>query len=361
MIRYLMSFALLCTALAAELPTMYKYPTADLDKLKGLESEGKITPQQLKDWDAKTAEAVKKGELSYVDGVRVYTYLYVAQQEAANLAHNAKGSYAGTLEPVSQGILELFFPSDADGTGDPLSKAIAEMVLAKLKARMVREDQLPQGFSPAEKDRALYNVGLSAGKWIPWHAQPANDYWAAPPMPEHDPRWRGEVMQMKKIQDPTNPDKRQAIEFWAGMQGAGSGDWRVIANQFLFSRNVPLPKMLQVRATLMKGLYDGTIVAFGSKYAYGVMRPKMRDPSVHYEIPSPAHPSYPSGHSTESTIAANILSHFFPSQADRWQAQAREAGMSRLWAGIHYPADHEAGKDSGKRVAEKVLEETPPQ
>jgi hypothetical protein len=41
----------------------------------------------------------------------------------------------------------------------------------------------------------------------------------------------------------------------------------------------------------------------------------------------------------------------FPSGSAFFRAQRDEAGLSRLYGGIHYPADIDVGKQVGERVA----------
>ena len=108
----------------------------------------------------------------------------------------------------------------------------------------------------------------------------------------------------------------------------------------------------------MIGLYDCSIVCFTAKYHFLDIRPKIYDPSITYIIDVPKHPSYPAGHAIEGTVASLILSHFFEEKSAHWKQMATESGLSRIWAGIHYPIDIEAGIESGTKVANKVLEST---
>ncbi|MGH2374189.1 MAG: phosphatase PAP2 family protein, partial [bacterium] len=100
---------------------------------------------------------------------------------------------------------------------------------------------------------------------------------------------------------------------------------------------------------------DAVIAVFDSKYTYWVKRPFMMDRSIRTVMPTPNHPSYPAGHSTLSAAAATILSHYFPEATDTWQALAREAGLSRVWGGIHFPMDNEQGLILGDRVAREAI------
>jgi hypothetical protein len=46
----------------------------------------------------------------------------------------------------------------------------------------------------------------------------------------------------------------------------------------------------------------------------------------------------------------------FPSERSRLEAMTEEAGMSRIYAGLHYRFDIEAGQELGRQVARYVLE-----
>jgi membrane-associated phospholipid phosphatase len=72
-------------------------------------------------------------------------------------------------------------------------------------------------------------------------------------------------------------------------------------------------------------------------------------------FPVPNHPSYPSNHSTTSAGYAEVLAYLFPTRADFIRAVGKEAGDSRIWAGIHYQMDNMAGAALGKSVAQVFI------
>jgi hypothetical protein len=72
---------------------------------------------------------------------------------------------------------------------------------------------------------------------------------------------------------------------------------------------------------------------------------------------TPRHPSYPSGHSTYSGAASEILSYFFPDYSGEFTKLADNTGMARLWAGIHYRSDHLQGMRLGRCVARLVIDQ----
>ena len=70
---------------------------------------------------------------------------------------------------------------------------------------------------------------------------------------------------------------------------------------------------------------------------------------------TPCFPSYPSNHAVFSTARSEMLAYLFPVHADEIRAIGKEGGDSRIWAGIHYQIDLDAGKLVGKSVADKFI------
>jgi membrane-associated phospholipid phosphatase len=74
------------------------------------------------------------------------------------------------------------------------------------------------------------------------------------------------------------------------------------------------------------------------------------DPSFLSYIATPPFPSYVSGHSTTSGAASTVLDARFPDAARKLRAWADEAAVSRLYGGIHFRSDNEAGLLLGKTI-----------
>ena len=131
---------------------------------------------------------------------------------------------------------------------------------------------------------------------------------------------------------------------------------------------------------------DARIEVWGGKYAYLFWRPVTSlnaeaDGSVKdYTkwtplITTPAHPSYPSGHSATVTAGYEVLKKFFgdknklelhtttPGEPARvvesLSAVEWENGYSRVYGGIHYSFENSAAQNVGRKVAEYVLANGP--
>jgi len=85
-------------------------------------------------------------------------------------------------------------------------------------------------------------------------------------------------------------------------------------------------------------------------------------------ITTPNHPSYISGHSGVAGAGATILEDYFGDAHDfcllssgltrcfdSFSGAAQDAANSRLWGGIHWRFDNEAGTALGREVAEYAL------
>jgi membrane-associated phospholipid phosphatase len=66
-------------------------------------------------------------------------------------------------------------------------------------------------------------------------------------------------------------------------------------------------------------------------------------------FPVPNHPSYPSNHSALSTARCEVLAYLFPTRAEFIRKVGKEAGDSRIWAGIHYQMDNQ-------KIADKYVQ-----
>lgn len=341
------------------LPLYFSYFKEDIEALKNLNSSLSMDNKQLQKWDKIAEDGVINQKLTFYERTRMFTYLYVAQQEAAFLSKNSKGDFQGSLEPISYKVLTLFLNQNAlpqKKSSDPFSETLAKIVFAKIQERVEEEDALPYEFNVPEKLKKDFSAGLIVAKWIPWIAKPSKKYWPPPPPAMDQPEWKEQVRKIQEEQHPITPEKLQAIDRWAAQSDPWSDDWRMIANNYIFDQSVSFYLALKVRSTIMIALYDGVAAYATAKYHFLVIRPGTYDPQVKYLIPVPKHPSYPAGHSAEGAIAATVLSHFFPKDTKKWRELENETYHSRIWAGIHYPIDMKAGKESGTKVANKILQ-----
>jgi membrane-associated phospholipid phosphatase len=353
-------FGCACSPFLCATEPIFQYDVADLQALAELSSDHTMSLQEVQKWDAIASRAVEENHFNFYEGVRFFTYLYVAQNEAITLTNNLNQTFKGSLDPISYQVTTLFFPEIEKTTlfnEDPFSLKLAEMILTHIAARVEKENSLHATFFVPLNLKQDFSAGLDVAKWTPWFAKPEKDYWPAPPPSIQDPIWQKQIAAIKNAQNPMTEEKKRVIFRWAGLAYPGSSDFREIANQYFLCHDVPLKTVLLARSIMMIGLYDCVIAYTSCKYHYLFPRPQKLDPTVVYIIPVPKHPSYPSGHATESTVVARILSHFFPQDSHSWENLGQICRNSRIWAGIHYPIDNEAGIVCGNKVADTILTE----
>jgi hypothetical protein len=134
--------------------------------------------------------------------------------------------------------------------------------------------------------------------------------------------------------------------------------WNDILTVKLFEYQLDRNPPRAARAYALMGIaaHDGLIACWDGKYTYWAARPNMLDASLVTLFPNPSHPTYPSAHAMFDGPYSEVLGYLFPRDADYFTAQAQEAGLSRIWAGIHFRSDIEAGLEIGRAVARKVIE-----
>jgi PAP2 superfamily len=128
------------------------------------------------------------------------------------------------------------------------------------------------------------------------------------------------------------------------------GHWNVVAHPYLADADFSEVRTARVFALLNMALHDAAIACWDAKFTYFNPRPSQLDPGIRTVMGLPNFPSYTSGHSTFSAAAAEVLSYLFPSGRPYFESQRDEAGISRLYGGIHYRSDIEIGIEHGKRV-----------
>ena len=185
-------------------------------------------------------------------------------------------------------------------------------------------------------------------------------------------------------------EQTEIAKYWVGPAGTvlPPGQWNRIARTVATARVNSMPENARLFALLNFGMADAQISCWDTKYTYNFVRPITAirnaandgnpdtdaDPAWTPLVTTPAHPSYTSGHSTVSAAAATVLGNFFGNDsiafADTaelsaggatltrsfggFQEAAEEAAASRLYAGIHWQFDNQAGLNAGRQVGQFV-------
>jgi len=145
--------------------------------------------------------------------------------------------------------------------------------------------------------------------------------------------------------------------FWQSTSGTFAWSYPYL-NRWILEDELDANPPRAARAFALMGVvsYDGFLASQDGKFAYWYLRPAQLDPAMIPLFPAPNFPSYPSNHATLSTARAEVMAYLFPAHATEIRAIGKEAGDSRVWAGIHYEMDLRSGRELGTKVAQKVID-----
>ena len=144
--------------------------------------------------------------------------------------------------------------------------------------------------------------------------------------------------------------------YWQSPEGLNTWPYRYL-DKWIFENKLDQnpPRVARAYALVASVLFDAFIASQDGKFTYWYIRPPQLDPSIVPLFAVPNFPSYPSNHSTFSAARSEMLAYLFPEHADFIRAVGKEAGDSRIWAGIHFPMDNVAGVALGKSVAQVFI------
>lgn len=210
-------------------------------------------------------------------------------------------------------------------------------------------------------------------------AMPNGSTCGLPPPPDYSEDKASEFYkQAKEVHDVVanlDAEQRAIARFWSDdpmLSPTPPGHWIVIAMHVLGRENADIGRTTEALALLGVTVADAFIGCWDAKFEFDLIRPisyinKHIDPKWQALLITPPFPEYPSGHSTQSAAAAAVLTHLFGEnyaftdsthEADGlkprsfksfWEA-ANEAGISRLYGGIHFRAAIERGLDQGRCI-----------
>jgi membrane-associated phospholipid phosphatase len=256
-----------------------------------------------------------------------------------------------------------------------------------------------------------YVPGSGPGDWVPTppaYAPAVDPQWGnvtpfaltsgaqfqVPPPPViGSAQYAQEVNQVEMLGGKTSTvrtaDQTALARFWSDLPGTFDppGHWNQITEIAAIQAKTDLEDSARAFALVDIALADAGIEAWNVKYTYNTVRPVTvirdgadgvnplitADPTWTPLWNTPAFPSYVSGHSTFSAAAAAALTSIFgnnfaftdpgdptenltPRDFTSFEAAAQEAGISRIYGGIHFMSDNIEGLQLGGEVGQYVVQ-----
>ncbi|HZE09694.1 MAG TPA: vanadium-dependent haloperoxidase [Gemmatimonadaceae bacterium] len=306
--------------------------------------------------------------------------LGISNNEAARRSQVNRGAVAG----VSVVVLRYLFPAKVE--------ALEEMVKEQGTGMARGSDQMARDFSEGERIGRVLGAGIVTratsdhfddantavppdgdGFWtssaIPalavsggsepgvtrWFITSAKQFRPAAPPAFGSPDFNSALAEIRRMSDTRTSAQAEIAARWAMNPGTATapGFWLDVASQEIVKRGVSERVAAHVFALLSATMADAVIGCWDAKLTYWLIRPWKADEGITTlaAVGKPNHPSYPSGHSCVSSSAAEVLGTVFADKRAEFDAMAAEAGLSRMYAGIHYRFDIDAGAALGRSVA----------
>jgi hypothetical protein len=334
----------------------------------------------------------------------------------SNCPASASTSNEPAVAAAANRVLRYLYPQFTATMDAALQAQLAALTDGSDKAagvvwgRQVAQDFLLERDFDGSNYGADYRASPQPGHWRttpPQFASPLLPQWprlkpfvlerpdqfrANPPPPLASPEWAEQLNQLKLLggRGSTNrtPEQTEIAWFWADGVGTETppGHWNGVAQQLAKAKNLSLLESARLFALLNLALADAGIACWDAKYAYDWWRPITAiraadtdgnpatepDPSWTPLILTPAFPEHTSGHSTFSAAAAAVLEAVNGSDEfsftlysnglfgasrtyHRFSEASEEAGMSRIYGGIHFMAANREGQRTGRLVGEYVV------
>lgn len=281
-------------------------------------------------------------------------------------------------------VLDHFYPDEAaridalaDWLADVKSRAFAggrlvgRLLIAR--AESDRSDavwtgtvpQAPGHWEPTPPGFVYPPLEPLAGAWRTWNLRAGSQFRPDPPPAYGSRAFLDQVHEVYTVSQALTADQKRIADDWADGPGTVTppGHWNRIALDHASLAGWSTLRESQLFSALNTAQADAFIACWDAKYTYWTQRPAT---AIRQLIPgasswlsyigTPPFPSYVSGHSSTSGAASTVLAAFFPNKADELEAMAEEAAVSRLYGGIHFRSDNEAGLDLGRRVGTVALE-----
>jgi hypothetical protein len=229
------------------------------------------------------------------------------------------------------------------------------------------------------------------GHVVPFAMTSSSQFRAPPPYAISSKEYADELAEVNRVGPRDGADRTdyqtQCTPFWSDDLGTSTppGHWNMIAQSVARRKQLTVLESARLFALLNMAEADSGIQCWDTKYFYNAWRPEtalreldtkinpavVANPAFIPNMASPSFPAYTSGHSTFSAAGAKTLALFFGTDEipisvtsdglpgvvhtfDRFSDAQREAGMSRIWGGIHTMTDNLQAQKAGVSIAEWV-------
>jgi membrane-associated phospholipid phosphatase len=276
------------------------------------------------------------------------------------LIEDAAGRFDGLAAAAAESRIAAgaAFRSDIKA-GLAIGQAVGELAVARAKDAIDVGEWDPatkpsgpgiwQPTPPGMIENPLFPL---AGLRTPWVLERGDQFRPIAPPKFGSTAWKAELeIVQETLANQTFDQKRAAVSWGTGSPIVFLDSW---AREFISLTGTGLPQAAQILSNVQVAIDDALIAVWDGKFTYWTSRPITDDPELVPTIPTPPYPGYPGGYSGAMGAGTTVLGHHFPEASVEIERRSWEAACSRLWAGIHYAIDNDAGLLLGRRVGRMV-------
>jgi membrane-associated phospholipid phosphatase len=333
-------------------------------------------------WNGVARGLTSKYPTSQQAGARLLAYLSLAQYNAVIAAEDGKDngehpSPAAAVAGASAVVLAAQYPAEAAALnalvvaqanspswpGNQRKSFAAGEAIGRVVGQQILASEATDGFTAAWGG----TVPVCPGCWFsattpvfprlaemrPFFLTSANQFRPPPPPAFGSPAFLSALAEVRQIADTRTPEQDAIAKFWAfpGGFAVAQAYNNKVATDLITEFHLDERRAAHALALVNMSTMDAFIACHDAKYTYWLLRPSMADPGIKLAIGLPNHPSYPSNHACVTGTTMAVLGALFPSRADEVWGLAQEAGISRIYGGIHYRFDIDAGLTIALQVA----------
>ena len=342
-----------------------------------------VAPSSTVQWNEFASELVARNRVGQFPALRTFAYVNLAISNAIT-ATDAKGTFAqGAAAGAAAEMLVALFPKEEAAIRSRLGSETAalgpshqtDFIAGIDSGRTAAADVV--GMAKADRASAQWSgsvptgddmwssratpaappLGAHLGGVRPFFMKTASEFRAPPPPALSSPQFQATLAEVRQISDSRTYEQLSLARYWENLTGAFSaGVWNEHARNAIAAHRLGEAESARVLAVMHMAGFDALVACHDSKYTYWVPRPTQLDPQIQVPIGLPNHPSYPSNHACISGAMGLVLDAKFPDQRGRYFEMGRQAGESRIYAGIHYRIDVDEGLSIARKVAGRALE-----
>lgn len=325
-------------------------------------------------WNRVALQAVERSKATQHQVVRMLAHVSLAQHVAATEA-KSDAAARDAIGTASMKVIAAMLPAQAgfvqeryrelNGLPSEHGAQIAARVLAHAEGDGFGHAWTGQVPQASYAWRSLVHPPAAPaypaiGTMRMFFAESAAAYRSVPPPTMGSARFGEDLAEVRRVAANPTAESTRIARFYDMTSGTMAGGfWNEQAADLIHANRLDARGAALVLTTLNGAMMDALVACHDTKYAYWVPRPTQADPAIKAIIGVPNHPSYPSNHSCLSTAAAQVLAHFFTGERKRLEAISTEAGVSRIYAGLHYRFDVDAGEAIGRKIGAAAIARHP--